>query len=176
MSTNLFYRMWRILFWLQQWKNSLNGLFSVKKNRRIFFFFKKKETSKEKSSRAFKAFLDQGAWWWMSCGERVHGGRQRWGGQTTRRFQIPFAIINVWNRPACRYLPLHPIAAPPRPVGFIVSPYIQTAVRVLIKEGRKPPLVNRKQMFWFAFIHNSCPQRENCMCYPRVVFNQAPVW
>lgn len=99
----------------------------------------------------------------MSCSERVQGRRQRWG---TRRQDVPkspFAIINVWNRPACRYLLLHPIAAPPQPVAFILSPYIQTAVQVLIKESRKPLLVNHKQCFGLhLYITAAC--KEGAIC------------
>lgn len=64
----------------------------------------------------------------MSCGEG--GWKTKTGGQMTRSSQILFGIINVWNRPACRYLPLHHIAAPPRPVGLVLSLYIRSGVNV----------------------------------------------
>lgn len=103
--------MWRIWFWLQQPKNSFNGFFSIREQRHL------RETAAEQLKLSWDSVQDdEGA-----AVEWVQGGRQRWGGgqgQTTTRSHIPFAIINVWNRPACWCLPLHPIAAPPRPAGF----------------------------------------------------------
>lgn len=96
---------------------------------------------------------------WTSSGWKTKGG----GGQMTRCSRIPLAIINVWNRPACWYLPLHPIAAPHQPVGFISSPYIQTVVRVLVKKGRTPPLVNHKQHCGFHS-HMRAACKEGTIC------------
>lgn len=55
---------------------------------------------------------------------------------------------------------------------LILSPYIQTEVRVLIKEGRKPHLLNHKQCFGLHLCMTAASKRDlQYVCKLWDVFN-----